>query len=1745
MKTLMWRAVTVYMIIVLWLLPFAIFSNAQPYVPESIVPTSFLSPWWPDPPGDPLDPLEQARGWVDNEPSVPPTLSFPHVWQPGEAKFGTETLSLDGDANVERAMPAYPQRASLARAQDLTADYVYTDTSGLADLNSYDCSTPAVLTLDVGDAFIVGDVDVGLNLRHERRGEISITLQSPAGTLVPLIQDPHGQDPSENYDVRVDDVSPNPRDDGDDDHVAFPYYERTIAPVTLFLNTGGLNAFEGEAAAGAWRLYVCDRHTSAHDGDLKRWSLFFREPAAEFDRFAIKAAPYQVEAGDVFTTSEVFTYAVYLHNSGSLTASHVLVSDSLPSGVVQYAPATFETFGNVTSILSDTTDPVTWLGSIPPLGSLIARIPAQVTASGSTVITNTAVISDPALETQVSASTISQVYATGALYYYMGINYLTTSAKDYTTAGSWLLGGNWGAWMPYIGPPAAHSGLMALGTNIAGAYDDHSTSVLRGVFDLTAVPLNNEVTLQWWEWLDMAPNDAAYVEIASATYPTPTLLYGQYVGGLTTEQAAHEQQWYEVQHDLTRYRGQVVTLTFTLQPDGDGSTAAGWYLDDIGIHLAPGRPNLEHSRKVATPSIGQSGRDFTYTLYLHNSGPVASISGYMVDLLPDGVSINAVTLSGPGTLTTDTHQITWRSAPADPLPAGQTATVTVQAYLDWGIACGTRLTNTATITDAQAASTVTIRAPMTVYRYGGLIEHWELEADDGSFVPGSVGEWEWGAPDPAYPRGPRHAHSGRRVWGTDLDADARGAGAGHTLTRTLALPDDPKGLYLGWWDWFDEDGNDARHLWINGTLVWSNESTQPYWAFQRADLTAWAGETVELAFELDTCCSDPGPAGWYIDDISLYADCPRLELAPQKSVHTCPGGSLIYALTLKNATEQDDFVALAVSHPDGQAWPAQVVPTELFLDPGARVPLTVSLNIPWTVDGGTYGVVTLTARTQNGRYDDALRIEALADIGSGWKGAADTVGARYHGLAYHDGSLYQIGGETDLWLPIDAVYRYDIATNSWSPRTALPTALSGVDAVTLEDRIYVPGGSDDTEAPFDGGTFLDSLHIYDPATNAWSTGAAMPVPLAFASAVALDGKLYVMGGERDNGSYSDALYIYDPTDGSWTQGAFMSETRAYAGAGVIDGQIYIAGGYAGEAVTRDSLEIYDPATDTWRVGPQLPIPLASPGSGVVDDRYLVLIGGGAMDIGRYRCSSDAWAFDSMTGRWFPLPTLNRCLYGTAVTGDGTDLYLVSGRTNEGGWHMAAEVEPLARCAALPDAGWTKKIADTTHPVSVAWTSGLTRTVYAGDRLMVTDAVTSAEAFTLSERWDPNHLTLMTYTLTPPGTGQVVPGGAWRVEPAAPFAYSRSDAEYSAATGLVYILGGRLSSQNDTGRIWAFDPQTGVYTDTGTDMPAAVTNYVIARLTDAEGQEALVIFGGYIEDPGTFIDDVQVYYPESNSTALLAADPLPVAAIPGGVAVVDNKAYVFGGTDGGATVLDETYIFDITVPAGSRWSVGPPMNRGRRYIPNGVVDGVIYALGGNVPGGGGLIAVTTTERLDTSAGSPAWDEVGVAPMPIACDEAPAFGFDTTASHALVGSVVIAGCGHWSDESGLSLRYDAVHDQWDLGFPGLNRARRNHAGALVPSSDGVPGMWVWGGRQADDFNILDEPEHYVLSELDWTVAGAAGDPVTFTKYFTVASGLWAETEFDERLWIRGGVYENRPVSLASGDRYLIYLPLVLRD
>src|SRR6185369_11754404 len=93
----------------------------------------------------------------------------------------------------------------------------------------------------------------------------------------------------------------------------------------------------------------------------------------------------------------------------------------------------------------------------------------------------------------------------------------------------------------------------------------------------------------------------------------------------------------------------------------------------------------------------------------------------------------------------------------------------------------------------------------------------------------------------------------------------------------------------------------------------------------------------------------------------------------------------------------------------------------------------------------------------------------------------------------------------------------DLATERvWIPSAPLLTARSEMPAVELNGLIYVPGGF----GPLRGGLAngkgpVDTLDVYDPATDQWRTLAPMPDGRHHEMVTVYKDRIYVFGGFLD------------------------------------------------------------------------------------------------------------------------------------------------------------------------------------------------------------------------------------------------------------------------------------------------------------------------------------------------------------------------------------------------------------------------------------------------------------------------------------------------------------------------------------------------------------------------------------------------------------------------------------------------------
>lgn len=228
------------------------------------------------------------------------------------------------------------------------------------------------------------------------------------------------------------------------------------------------------------------------------------------------------------------------------------------------------------------------------------------------------------------------------------------------------------------------------------------------------------------------------------------------------------------------------------------------------------------------------------------------------------------------------------------------------------------------------------------------------------------------------------------------------------------------------------------------------------------------------------------------------------------------------------------------------------------------------------------------------------------------------------------GSIYVMGGgDVTAGItpapPTTTVEIYDPATNSWSVATPMLRAVTNHSAVALGGKIYVIGGEEE---------FLpmsDAVQEYDPATEQWTLRASMPTARRSAAAAVLDGRIVVIGGSS-GGMDIATVEAYDPASDSWAGLPPLAEARRDLGAEVMGGELLALGGYTGtfvpDAGYRRAVEVYDTVTGGWSAAEDMPIPRANFASAVVAAELIVAGGGNVA-----RALSDVSSLETTSGTW--------------------------------------------------------------------------------------------------------------------------------------------------------------------------------------------------------------------------------------------------------------------------------------------------------------------------------------------------------------------------------------------------------------------------------------------------------------------------------------------------------------------------------
>ena len=243
---------------------------------------------------------------------------------------------------------------------------------------------------------------------------------------------------------------------------------------------------------------------------------------------------------------------------------------------------------------------------------------------------------------------------------------------------------------------------------------------------------------------------------------------------------------------------------------------------------------------------------------------------------------------------------------------------------------------------------------------------------------------------------------------------------------------------------------------------------------------------------------------------------------------------------------------------------------------------------------------------------------------------------------------------------------YDTAANRWEYAPPVPIPMHHTMAAAVDGKLYVVGGEFEGAGTGRPEVFLDTVYVFDRQVGAWASRGPMPTGRSAGGAAVIDGKIYVAGGRPPRGS---DFAVYDPAADGWTVLPDLPTQRNHLGVVALDGKVYVAGGRFGGGFNSErtaALEIYDPATNTWTAGASLPSPRGGVAA-VEAAGCLYVIGGEGNYADPRGLSDDTDAYDPRTDTWHslaPMPTPTHGLVGAAFVNGR--IHIPGGAVTQGG-----------------------------------------------------------------------------------------------------------------------------------------------------------------------------------------------------------------------------------------------------------------------------------------------------------------------------------------------------------------------------------------------------------------------------------------------------------------------------------------------
>ena len=269
-------------------------------------------------------------------------------------------------------------------------------------------------------------------------------------------------------------------------------------------------------------------------------------------------------------------------------------------------------------------------------------------------------------------------------------------------------------------------------------------------------------------------------------------------------------------------------------------------------------------------------------------------------------------------------------------------------------------------------------------------------------------------------------------------------------------------------------------------------------------------------------------------------------------------------------------------------------------------------------------------------------------------------------------------------------------------------------------------------------------------TSPWKKAAPFPEPDEELYGVALNGKMYVIGG-WDDGKAGGVNYEYNPTTDKWTKKQPMPRPAHHAALAAANGKIYVMGGFVPPKDTAipiggawepiDNAWEYDPAADSWKSLAPLPGKRGSALAAEVGGKIYVIGGATTADgskdsfftfFGPSKVLATNDVYDPATNKWesrTPMSVARNHAFGNAVNGK---IYVIGGRTGHAFILSATNTDVVEEYNPVSNSWSAPKERMPTPRSGGAWGTDGRRIFVAGGEVTTTELV---GAFRAIEAYD--------------------------------------------------------------------------------------------------------------------------------------------------------------------------------------------------------------------------------------------------------------------------------------------------------------------------------------------------------------------------------------------------------------------------